>query len=170
MAMSFLSAILLAQTTSFLAPITAGLPSTFNNIVDILILTVFPSDRDLLKHGIIAAPKNSANAPYTILLVGGTGVIKSSFLKFIANVLLGNDIDHYDLDILNHLPNKGGAVGQIALPHLYEIMSVSGTLVSAIIFDEVRRHNLLTRFVSSTRLGWPAPTISSKTRPIRKVL
>ena len=165
-----LLAIQLALATPLLTPITAGLPSNLNNIVDISALTVFPSDRNLLKHGIITAPNNSANAPYTILLVGGTGVIKSSFLKFTANVLLGNDIDHYDLDILNPLPNQGGAVGQTALPHLYEIMSISGTLVSARILDQVRRHNLLPRFVSSTHLGWPAPMISSKTRLIKEVL
>lgn len=129
-----LSSILLAQVTPLLTPITAGLPSKFNNIIDILVLTVFPSDIDLLKHGIITAPKNDANAPYTILLVGETSAEKSSLLKFIANVLLGNDIGHYDLDILDRLPNNGGAVGQTALPHHYEIMSVSGTLVSARIF------------------------------------
>ena len=146
MAMSLstaLSTILLAQATPLLIPITAGLPSNFNNVVNISVLTVFPSDRNLLKHGTITTPKNNANASYTILLVGGTGVERSSLLKFIANVLLGNDVDHYDLDILNRPPNKGSAVGQTALPHLYEIMSVSGTLVSARVYNEVGRHNLL---------------------------
>ena len=119
-----LSTILLAQATPLLTPITAGPQSDFNNIVDISVLTEFPSDRNLLKHGIITVPKNDTDASYTILLMGGEDVKKSSLLKFIANVLLGNDIDHYDLDILN----KGGTN---TLPHLYEIMSVSGTLVSA---------------------------------------
>jgi len=41
-------------------------------------------------------------------------------LKLIANVLLGNDIEHYDLDIM----------GEIGGPHLYNITSVNGTLVS----------------------------------------
>jgi hypothetical protein len=75
--------------------------------------------------------------------VGGTAVGKSSLLKYIANVLLGNDIDHYDLDILDRSPNKGSAVGRTALPHLYEIRSVSGLLVSARVSNEMRRHNLL---------------------------
>ena len=102
--------------------------------------------------------------------MGGTGVARSSLLKFIANVLLGNDINHYNLDILERLPGEGDPVGQTALPHLYEIMSVGGTLVSTRFFNEVRMHNLLTRFVFSTRLGWTAFTISNKPRPIRRVL
>ena len=117
------SAILLDQATPLLTPITAGPPSDFNNIVDITVLTVFPSDRNLLKHGIITAPKNDTGASYTILLMGGTDVETSSFLEFIANVLVGNDIDYYDDDILN-------IGGTIPLPHLHEIMSASGTLVS----------------------------------------
>ena len=102
--------------------------------------------------------------------MGGTGVGKSSLLKYIANVLLGNDIDHFDLDILNRPPSKGGAVGQTASPHLYEITSVSGLLVSVRVFKEVRMHNPFPRFVSSTRPGWAAFMISSETRSIGRVL
>ena len=126
--------ILIVQATPLLTPITAGLSGNFNNIVDISVLTVFPSYRSLIKYGFITAPKNDVNASYTILLVGRTGVKKSLLLTFIANVLLGNSIDHYNLDILDRPLDKGTALGQTALPHLYEIMSVSGTLVSAIIF------------------------------------
>jgi hypothetical protein len=42
-------------------------------------------------------------------------------LKLIANVLLGNDIEHYDFDI----------VGKTESPRLYEMRSVNGILVSA---------------------------------------
>lgn len=61
--------------------------------------------------------RNKANKPYTILLVGETGGGKSSLLTFIANVLLGNDIDHYDLDILDQGPPAHRCM---EVPHLYE--------------------------------------------------
>jgi hypothetical protein len=57
---------------------------------------------------------------------------KSSLLKLIANVLSGNDIEHYDLNI----------VGEAESPYLYEIRSTNGILVGANIFIEMRRHNL----------------------------
>jgi len=41
-----------------------------------------------LKNGVIKISKYNANAPYTIFLVGGIGVGKSSIMEFIANVLL----------------------------------------------------------------------------------
>jgi hypothetical protein len=56
-------------------------------------------------NGIIKTVKSKA--PYTILL---TGVGKSSILQIlqlIADVLAGNDIDHYDFDTLGHRNEQG---------------------------------------------------------------
>jgi predicted GTPase len=61
-----------------------------------MVLTVFSSSVECLKKGYITTLKNKAKAPYTILLVGETGVGKSSLFEFIANVFAGNDIDHYN--------------------------------------------------------------------------
>ena len=58
-------------------------------------------------HGIVKTAKNKANVPYTIHPVRRTGLGKSSFLEFLANVLLGNDLYHYDRDILDHPPCRG---------------------------------------------------------------
>jgi len=124
--------------------------SNSNSTFGVLILIVSLSGVNCLEHGIVKTSRNKANAPYTILLVGETGVGKTSFLKFIANVLLGNDFDHYDIDILDRLPNKG-AVGQTASSRLYEITSVTGILVSCRVLNVVRRHDLFLRFVSSIR-------------------
>jgi Cdc6-like AAA superfamily ATPase len=120
-----LSTILLARTLS-----------NFSGIFDILDLTVSHSGVYFIERGIVKTAKNKANAPYTILLVGETGVGKTSFLKFIANVLHGNDFDHYDLDILRRLPYKG-VVGQ-STTMIYEITSVSGISVSSRVFNSVR--------------------------------
>jgi ABC-type multidrug transport system ATPase subunit len=119
-------AILLARTLSNLS-----------GIFDILVLTISLSGVNFIKRGVVKTAKNKANAPYTILLVGETGGGKTSFLRFIANVLHGNDFDHYDLDILRRLPNRQGAVGQ-STTTLYEITSVSGILVSSRVFNAVR--------------------------------
>ena len=77
--------------------------------------------------------KNTATSPYTILLVGETGVGKSSVLELIANVLIGNDIDHYDFNILKHTNKRGGTVGQSQTHSacFYELTSKNGIVVSA---------------------------------------
>ena len=72
-----------------------------------------------LRKGVIKALSN--RAPPTILLVGETGVGKSSVLEFIANVLTGNDIDHYNFNILDHTNERGGSDNQswtTSGPHL----------------------------------------------------
>lgn len=48
--------------------------------------------------------KNEVQAPYTILLVGElAGVSKTSAaFELISDVLVGNAIDYYDFDMLNH--------------------------------------------------------------------
>ena len=83
------------------------------------------SDVGSLKKGVIKTLNNKANTPYTILLVGETGVGKSSFLELFANVLAGKDIDHYDFDILDPTTST----------HLYEFKSNNGVVVSTNIFE-----------------------------------
>ena len=92
----------------------------------------FLSDVVSLKRGIIKTAKNQAKAP-TILLLGETGVGKSSLLELIANVLAGNDIDHYDFNILDHNNEQGGSnnQSQTNLARIYELTSSNGTMVSA---------------------------------------
>ena len=81
--------------------------------------------------------KNEAQAPYTLLLVGETGVGKSSVLEFIANVLAGNDIDNYNFDILDHTNEQGGPnnQSQTSSARLYEVTSKNGIVVSVGIYE-----------------------------------
>ena len=97
--------------------------------VDESVLTVLFSDVEFLKKGIV---ENKSNAPYTILLVGDTGVGKSSFLKLIANVFAGNDINHYNFDLLDYSNEQGGANNhsQTNSARLYEFTSKNGVVVS----------------------------------------
>jgi len=90
------------------------------------------SDVESLRRGIIKTSKNEAKASYTILLVGETGVGKSSVLEFIANVLAGNDIDHYNLDVLDNTNERGGSNNQSQTnsARLYEFTSKNGIVVS----------------------------------------
>jgi predicted GTPase len=86
-----------------------------------------------LKQGIIKTAKNKAKAPYTILLLGETGVGKSSVLELIANVLIGNDVDHYDFNILDHTNEQGRSNNQSQTNSTctYELTSRNGVVVSA---------------------------------------
>ena len=95
------------------------------------ILTIFPSDVESLKNGFVKTSKNKANAPYTIFLVGETGVGKSSVLEFIANVLRGQNTDHYDFNILDH-NEQGGSDNQSQTKEarVYEFTSKNGVVVS----------------------------------------
>jgi len=103
--------------------------------------------------------KKKANAPHTILLVGGTDVGKAPLVEFIANTLLSIDGDYYDLASLDRFGSWAWTVS----PHLYEIVSEGGVLVSTNVLSAVRRHNLSPRFVSSKRPGLPALTVLSTT-------
>jgi predicted GTPase len=96
------------------------------------VLTRFPSNVDSLKKGIIKTSKNKANKPYTILLLGETGVGKSSLLELIANVLTGNDIDDYDFNVLDHRNEQHGPSNQSQTnsARLYEFTSKNGIAVS----------------------------------------
>ena len=73
-----------------------------------------------------------AKVSYTILLIGETGVGKSSALEFIANVLTGKDIDHYDFEILDRTNEHGSLDNhpQTILARLYELTSNNGIVVS----------------------------------------
>ena len=95
------------------------------------------SDVESLKKGIIKTVKNKARASYTILLVGETGVGKSSVLELIANVLMGN-VDRYDFDILDHTNEQGGSDNQSQTnsARIYEITSKNGVMVSPSIVVE----------------------------------
>ncbi len=101
------------------------------------VLTTFISDVASLKQGIIKTAKNQANAPYTILLLGEIGVGKSSALEFIANVLAGNDIDHYNFSILDQSNEQGGSnsQSQTNLARIYELTSSNGLMVSTGVFE-----------------------------------
>jgi len=95
------------------------------------------SDVESLKRGIIKTSKNRAKRSYTILLVGETGVGKSSVLEFIANVLAGNDIDNYNFKILDHSNELGrpNHQSQTNSARLYEFTSKNGLSVGASIYE-----------------------------------
>lgn len=95
------------------------------------------SDVESLRKGIIKTAKNKARTSYTILLVGETGVGKSSVLELIANVLMGN-VDQYDFDILDHTNEQGGSDNQSQTnsARIYEITSKNGVMVSPSIVVE----------------------------------
>lgn len=81
--------------------------------------------------------KDKVKPSYNIILVGETGVGKSSVLELIANVLAGNDIDHYNFDILEHTTEQGGSKNQTQTNSIrfYELASRNGIVVSAGFFE-----------------------------------
>ncbi len=95
------------------------------------------SDVESLRNGVVKTSKNKANTPYTILLVGETGVGKSTVLEFIANVLAGNDIDHYGLKFLDYTNERSiyGDQSKTKSARLYEIRSKHGVMVSCSVFE-----------------------------------
>ena len=95
-------------------------------------LTVFSSDVESLKQGIIKTSKNKQDEPYTILLVGETGVGKSSVLELISHVLTGKDIGSCDFSILDHDNEQGGSdnQSQTKSARLYVLTSQNGRVVS----------------------------------------
>ena len=145
-----------------------GTTSIFNAII----LIVLASDVESIKRAIIKTSKNEAQAPYTILLVGESGVGKSSVLEFIANVFAGNDIGNYNLDILDHTNGLGGPDNQSQTnsARVYEFTSKNGIVVSVGIINVMSMLIILPRFVSSTHLGWPTPAVFGKTSSTRKTL
>ena len=91
------------------------------------------SDVESIERAVIKTSKNETQAPYNILLVGETGVGKSSVVEFIANVLAGNDVDHYNFDILDRTNELGcpNHRSQTNSARLYEFTSKNGIVVSA---------------------------------------
>ena len=136
-----------------------------SNIFCAPIIKVSSSDVESLKKGIIKTTKNRANRPHTILLVGETGVGKSSLLEFIGNVLAGNDIDHYNIDILDRTNERGGSKyqSQTSSAHLYEFTSRHGVVVSTCVLNMMSMNNPSLRFASSIHRGLLTPAIVSKT-------
>jgi septin family protein len=116
---------------------------------------MFSSDVESLKRGIIKTSKNKVQADYTLLLVGETGVGKSTFLEFLANVLIGNNIDHYNFEILDLNNEQGGSSSQSRTQsaRLYQLTSNNGIVVSAGVLSIMSTCNLFPRFASSTHLG-----------------
>jgi ATP-dependent Clp protease ATP-binding subunit ClpA len=99
-------------------------------------LIVYSSNVQSLRNGILKTSKN-VQVPYTILLVGETGVGKSSVLEFIANVLIGNSTDHYKFDILDYSNEQGGSANQSQTnsARVYNLMSNNEVLVSASVYE-----------------------------------
>jgi len=96
-----------------------------HSIFDALFLTLFSSNVDSLKKGVIKSSTDKGKAPYTILLVGETGVGKSSVVELIANALVFHGSDHYDFGILDH--NNESQINSV---RLYEFKSKNGVVVS----------------------------------------
>jgi Holliday junction resolvasome RuvABC ATP-dependent DNA helicase subunit len=87
------------------------------------------SDVESLKDVVIETPKDMAKTYYNILLLGETGVGKSTFIELIASVLIGKRINLCDLDILDHT-NDLTNQSQTNSTHLYEITCENGIVVS----------------------------------------
>ena len=100
-----------------------------HSIFHALFLTLFSSNVESLENGVIKRSTNKGKAPYTILLVGETGVGKSSVVELIANALLAHGSDHYDFGILDH--NNESQINSV---RLYEFTSKNGVVVSACFF------------------------------------
>ena len=134
-----------SQTTGWTLPtpmtsIASQLSSRLDNIFNQSVLRIFPSDVESLKEGIIKT-RNKTSPEHTVLLVGETGVGKSAVMEFIANVLIGKGIDHYDLDILDHLNEQGGSPNQSQTnsARFYKLTSQNGIVVCPSIFEHDER-------------------------------
>lgn len=148
--------------TSTMRP-TSRLSSRSHNIFAV-VLTVFHSNVESLKKGVITISKNKAKAPYTIVLIGETGVGKTSVLCLIANVLAGNDMDHYDFTILEHNDEQRGSnnQSQTISARLYEFTSKNGIMVRVGNVNVVNMRQNVSRFASLTHQGWATPAVFSK--------
>ena len=128
---------MLRHTTRMpITPIILRLSSRFPQRFGSVIADVYSSDVESLKQGIIKTSKNNVEVAYTILLVEGTGVGKSSVVGFIGNILRGNDIDHYDFDILDYTNEEGGSGNQSQTngARHYEFTSKNGIVVRYKVF------------------------------------
>ena len=81
---------------------------------------------------------------------------KSSVLELIANVLHGNDVDHYDFSTLDHTRKQGGLShdqSQTNSARLYELTSSNGITVRTGVCEQTSMRNRFLRFASSTHPG-----------------
>jgi predicted ATP-binding protein involved in virulence len=108
-----------------------------NEVFGATLLTIFSSDVESLKQGIIKTSKNKVQADYTILLVGETGVGKSAVLEYLANVLTGKNIDRYDFEIIDRSNEQNGSSNQSQTnsARLYKLTSNNGIVVCASQFE-----------------------------------
>jgi len=58
-------------------------------------------------------------------------------LEFIANVLAGNDIDHYNFNVLDRSNEQGisNSQSQTNMARIYELTSSNGIIVSTGVFE-----------------------------------
>ncbi|KAK7458148.1 hypothetical protein VKT23_010056 [Stygiomarasmius scandens] len=89
------------------------------------------NDVPSLRNGIIKTVKNIGKVEFTILVVGETGVGKSSVLEFIANVLAGNSISDYNFSIIDQANESGGSGmnSQTNSAKLYSFTSQNGVVI-----------------------------------------
>jgi len=92
-------------------------------------------------------------------------------VEFLANVFIGNDIDHYSFQILERDNEQNGSEkqSQTNSARFYELKSNNGIVISS---DAriVSMCNLFPRFASLTYLGWSTLAILSKTNSTRGLL
>ena len=146
----------------------------YNNILDAFLLTIFFSNVESLKQGIVKTFKHDVQAPYTILLVGETGVGKSAFLEFLINVLIGNSIHLYNFKILDRTNEQGGSGSQSPTnsARFYEFRTKSGIIVSSSGLDMVNGDysSILLSFAFLIRLDWPTLAAFNKMKFTRGAL
>jgi len=136
-----------------------------------LLLIFQRSDVPSLRNGIIKTVKNIGKVEFTILVVGETGVGKSSVLEFIANVLAGNSISDYNFSIIDQANESGGSGmnSQTNSAKLYSFTSQNGVVVSPFcstdLADWLKRFTL--RSVFSILLDSLIQGVSSRTRNTR---
>jgi hypothetical protein len=58
-------------------------------------------------------------------------------LQFVGNAFIGNNIDHYDFDILDYTNEQGGSddQSQTNSAYLYELTSNKGVMVNIGVFE-----------------------------------
>lgn len=104
--------------------------STFNFIHDGSASSISPpySDPDSLRNGIVKTSDN--NTKFTLILVGETGVGKTSVLSFIANVLAGNKLEEYaDMYDLSNEEGGSQSQSQTCSAKVYEFTSRNGLTI-----------------------------------------
>jgi len=99
------------------------------------------------------------------LLVGGTGVGKSSALELVGNVPVDNNIHGYDFGILDHTNEQGGLNNQSQTDSAW---SKNGITVGSGAYEHAEICDLAPRFASLIYLAWP--TLEFSIRPGRRTI